>query len=99
MEDCRSWVFPKCIHMEDVPLYIEKLNAIPGDEVITFDLQNTTRMHSSFIGFLIHSKNHMAKNGGRLVLVLSLTIEKILVMLNLNDYFTSDNKPSVKKSA
>lgn len=99
MEDYRSWVFPEHINMEDVPIYIEKFKAIPSGMAITFDLRNTTRIHSSFVGFLIHAKHHVSKNEGRLVLMLSLTIEKILVMLNVFDYFASEIRPSVKKSA
>ena len=99
MEDNRLWIFPKHVNMEDVCVYMDRLNSITGDVAITFDLQNTTRMHSSFVGFLIHAKDHVTKNGGRMTLLLSLTIEKILIMLNVYDYFATEIKPSVKKSA
>src|SRR3990172_9394311 len=98
MDDCRLWEFPRNISIEKVSEYEDQLKEITRDDVITFDLRNTVRVHSSFIGFLIHAKHHIRKNGGNMVLFLSLTIEKILIMLNIIDHFSTEIAPSVKKS-
>ncbi len=61
----------------------------PGTSV-TFDLSDTVNIHSHVIGFLIHAKHHMEKIGGKLTIILSLTVEKILIMLNIREYFSPD---------
>lgn len=87
MEDYNTWEFPKNISIEQVSSYIEQLKYIKPDETVTFDLSKTVNIHSSFVGFLLHAKHSIGKNGGKLVLILSLTLEKILSMLNIINYF------------
>ena len=99
MDGYRVCEFPKSISIEKVSEYDDQLKQIQSDETITFDLRKTVKIHSSFIGFLIHAKHHINKNGGKLVLLLSSTIEKILVMLNIIDHFSSDIITPVQKSA
>jgi hypothetical protein len=100
MEDYSSWEFPKSINIEEVSEYIEKLKYIEQGETVTFDLSKTVNIHSSFIGFLLHAKHSIHKNEGKLVLILSLTVEKILIMLNIIDYFATEiSAPLSKKTA
>lgn len=99
MDDCRTWEFPRYIGIEKVCEYEEHLKNIKKDDVVTFDLRNTVKVHSSFIGFLIHAKHHIRKNGGNLILFISLTIERILIMLNIIDHFSTEISTSVKKTA
>ncbi len=97
MDDTKIWIFPKSVNIEEVSEYVEKLKNIKGGDVVTFDLSRTVNIHSSFIGFLIHAKHHINKNGGRLILLLSLTVEKILIMLNIIEYFSPEIETSFNK--
>ena len=97
MDDNKVWIFPKSVSIEEVSEYVERLKNIKASEVVTFDLSKTVNIHSSFIGFLIHAKHHINKNGGRLVLLLSLTVEKILIMLDIIEYFSPQIDTSFNK--
>jgi len=90
MEDIKIWDFPKSITFEEVSEYLESLKNIKPGEALTLDLSKTVSIHSSFIGFLIHAKHYMNKNNGRLILLVSMTVEKILIMLNIIDYFSPE---------
>ncbi|HOT45211.1 MAG TPA: hypothetical protein PLM53_12500 [Spirochaetota bacterium] len=90
MDDYKSWNFPKSISIEQVSSYVDRLKYVKPVETITFDLSKTVNIHSSFIGFLLHAKQNIERNGGKLELVLSLTLEKILIMLNIIDYFSPE---------
>jgi hypothetical protein len=90
MEDKKIWAFPKNISIEQVSSYVEQLRYINPGETVNFDLSKTVNIHSSFIGFLLHAKQNIGRNGGKLVLVLSLTLEKILIMLNIINYFSPE---------
>ena len=85
-----NFIFPKRIHFQDVSDYVEKFNTIKNYERVIFDLSETEEIHSSFVGFLINSKDFIQKRNGSILLILSNTTEKILKMLNLLSYF-SDN--------
>ncbi len=98
-DEYKAWIFPKDISIEKVSEYDEQIKRINAGEVITFDLRNTVKIHSSFIGFLIHAKHHINKNGGRIELLLSSTIEKILVLLNIMDLFSPDIISPIQKTA
>jgi anti-anti-sigma regulatory factor len=97
MDDNKIWIFPKSVNIEEVSEYVESLKNIKSRDVVTFDLSKTVNIHSSFIGFLIHAKHHINKNGGRLVLLLSLTVEKVLIMLNIIEYFSPEIETSFNK--
>jgi hypothetical protein len=99
MENSRMWEFPKNINIEKVSEYIEGLKNIKPGENVTLDLRKTISIHSSFIGFLIHTKHYMQKNGGSLCILLSLTVEKILIMLNIIDYFSPEITSSVSRKS
>ncbi len=99
MDDTNRWVFPKSISIEEVPDYLNAMKLIDARGSIVFDLTHTTSIHSSFIGFLIHSKHTIEGNGGKLILHLSMTVEKILVMLKINDYFSPDHEFKEKKKS
>jgi anti-anti-sigma regulatory factor len=97
MDDNKIWIFPKSVNIEEVSEYVESLKNIKSRDAVTFDLSKTVNIHSSFIGFLIHAKHHINKNGGRLVLLLSLTVEKVLIMLNIIEYFSPEIGTSFNK--
>jgi anti-anti-sigma regulatory factor len=99
MDDGTIWRFPRVVSIEKVSEYDDHLKQIKYGETIIFDLSDTVKVHSSFIGYLIHAKHSINKNGGRLVLSLSLTLEKILILLNIIDHFSPDIITSVKKTA
>ncbi len=90
MEDYYTWDFPKNISIEQVSSYVDQLKHIKPEVTVTFDLSKTINVHSSFIGFLLHAKHNIGRNGGKLVLILSLTLEKILIMLNIINYFSPE---------
>jgi anti-anti-sigma regulatory factor len=97
MDDNKIWIFPKSINIEEVSEYVERLKNLKNGEIVTFDLSKTVNIHSSFIGFLIQAKHHIRKNGGRMILLLSLTVEKILIMLNIIEYFSPEIETSINK--
>jgi hypothetical protein len=99
MDDYRAWTFPKDVSIEKVSEYDEQIKQIKAGEIVSFDLRDTVKIHSSFIGFLIHAKHHINKNGGKLELLLSSSIEKILIMLNIMDLFSPDIISSIQKTA
>ncbi|MBN1532691.1 MAG: hypothetical protein JXA20_08520 [Spirochaetes bacterium] len=82
--------FPKQIGFLDVADFMEKFNQIDPGLPVVFDLTETQDIHSSFLGFLLHAKNTIARKNGSLVLLLSYTIEKILFMVNLAEYFSRE---------
>ncbi len=90
MDDINTWKFSKSISPEEVSEYLDQLMLISPGASLTFDLSDTVNIHSNFIGFLIHAKHHVQKMGGKLTIILSLTVEKILIMLNIRDYFSPD---------
>jgi len=81
------WKFPRNISFDIVSQYTEALENKKKDVFLIFDLRNTLNMHSSFVGFLIYTKYTVEKNGGNLTLLLSNTVEKILTILKVENYF------------
>lgn len=84
------WIFPENISFEAVANYSQLFEGISSEKIITFDLSETENIHSSFIGFLIHTKHVLTRQGGSLKLIVSFTAERILVMLNILDYFAPE---------
>jgi anti-anti-sigma regulatory factor len=82
-----TWTFPRNIEYSDVPHYLRKFENLKITSAIAFDLSDTEEMHSSFIGFLICAKQALEKKGHPLVLHLSPSIEKILNMFQMLEYF------------
>ncbi len=82
-----KWTFPESIPLEIVPEFQEKFNNISIDGNIIFDLSATRDVHSSFIGFLLNTKNQLNKKGGTLILHLSTEVEKLFFMMNIRNYF------------
>lgn len=100
MEDNKAWVFPPHINLDEIPDYLEKLKQLDMTGIVHFDMSTTVSIHSSFIGFLIHAKHTVHGQGGRLILSVSTTVEKILTRLNIFDYFSQDcEAPSGRKTA
>jgi hypothetical protein len=90
MEGSIHMSFPKQIGFLDVAELMEKFGQIDPGLSVVFDLSETQDIHSSFLGFLLHAKNTISRQNGSLVLLLSYTIEKILFMVNLMDYFSTE---------
>lgn len=90
IHNTKEWLFPESIKFESVADYMQHFEQVDTSAHITFDLSDTTTIHSSFIGFLIHVKHMTQQNGGKLSLVLSFTAERILIMLNILDYFAPE---------
>jgi len=82
----RTWTFPKEISLEEVPRYSRLLDKCEYNEFISFDLTNTINVHSSFIGFLLHAKNHISSRGGDLYIYPSQAVTKIINLMQLRDY-------------
>jgi len=97
MEQETKWIFPDNIKFDEVPQYVERLKEHDLNKRIIFDLSETVNMHSSFIGFLIHARYNIKNDGGTLLLHLSFTVEKILTMLNILDYFSPETITILKK--
>ncbi len=95
-----TWVFPESISFDAVSEYAETFHSISGNRNMVFDLSQTHNIHSSFIGFLIHARHTLRTEGGQLHLHLSYTVERLLVLLNLMEYFSPDIRVvSRRKSA
>ena len=84
------WVFPENISFESVAEYNQLFQSLQNPDDLVFDLSQTENMHSSYIGFLIHTKHTLNRSGASLRLILSFTAEKILTMLNVLEYFSAD---------
>lgn len=85
-----EWKFPASINFETATYYINKLSQLDYENDIIFDLSETSFVHSSFIGFLLDTKNRSSNNGGKLILKLSPTLERLIVDIDLYDHFLSN---------
>ncbi|HPJ37595.1 MAG TPA: STAS domain-containing protein [Spirochaetota bacterium] len=86
--DNSTWKFPEEIDFCSVPQYISRLEREKLISNLVFDLTNTKKVHSSFIGFLIFVKNKVEENGGNLTLKTSPSLQKTLMMMNVSEYFS-----------
>ncbi len=91
------WVFPESISFDKAAEFVERLNENKDSMNLVFDLSSTINIHSSFIGFLIHAKHHLNRRGVNLTLILSLTVEKLLILLNIIEYFSPDVQVNINK--
>jgi anti-anti-sigma regulatory factor len=91
------WTFPKSIEYSEVPQYLRRLDGQTNDRALVLDLSDTEDMHSAFIGFLIVAKERIEKTGFKLVLYIPPSIERILKMLNIFEYFLTHAAPAVQK--
>ena len=82
-----TWTFPETIDFETASHYIFTMGNINYNDVITFDLRKTLKVHSSFIGFLIDLKQRVEGREGVLVLLLSPALEKLFLDVNLYTHF------------
>ena len=80
------WTFPKEIPLEEVPEYTSRFEKIDKPNNLMFDLSQTEWIHSSFIGFLIYAKHCLSAKGGKLYIIPSPSVQRILHLMNLNDY-------------
>jgi len=87
MAETKIWKFPENIRYENVPGYLAIFNNSLFHNEMVLDLSKTDILHSSFVGFLIHAKQLIEKNNGKLTIVLSKRSERIFHMLNIYDYF------------
>jgi len=81
------WRFPENIQYENVPGYLALLNNRFFNNELVIDLSDTDILHSSFIGFLIHAKQIIEKDNGRMKIILSKKSERIFHMLNIYNFF------------
>ncbi len=87
-----TWSFPYEIEFETATELARRLCDLSGAEnTVIFDLSKTKSVHSSFVGFLIHTKHYLESNGMRLVLKTSPQIDKVLALLNLGTYFLTES--------
>lgn len=86
--EAKIWKFPKNIGYENVPGYISILTRRHFQNELVLDLSSTEILHSSFIGFLIHAKQVIEKNNGKLVIIMSKRSEHIFHMLNIYNFFS-----------
>lgn len=82
--------FPRVIDFTVAATYIEAISRDLSAGDLIIDLETTEIINSSFIGLLIHIKDHIERNGGRLIVKMSPSIEKTFHRLNLLDYFTQN---------
>ena len=82
-----TWKFPRFINFESASSYTQKFSTLMYNENVIFDLSETENVHSSFIGFLIDLKQRIDKSGGVLIIHPSQSLERILNIINLHDYF------------
>ncbi|MDY6970669.1 MAG: STAS domain-containing protein [Spirochaetota bacterium] len=80
--------FPLNISFEMVSSYLKRFERESHNSSIIFDLSKTETIHSSFIGFLIHAKQKTEKGGGKLTIIISPSMERIFIMLNIIEYLT-----------
>lgn len=82
-----TWKFPRYIYFESASSYTQKFSNLMYNENVIFDLSETENVHSSFIGFLIDLKQRIDKCGGILTIHPSPSLERLLNIINLHDYF------------
>jgi anti-anti-sigma regulatory factor len=90
--------FPDVIEFESATHFSKELQNMNLEDEIVFDLTETTRIHSSFIGFLMHTKYMLEGNGKRLVLRTSPQIDRLFSMLNLTEFFSGSIRREGKQS-
>lgn len=86
----KIWKFPENIRYENVPGYLSILYRRRFQNELVLDLSETDILHSSFIGFLIHAKQVLEKDNGKLTILLSKRSERIFHMLNIYNFFSSN---------
>lgn len=82
--------FPRVIDFTVAATYIEAISRDLSAGDLIIDLEATEIINSSFIGLLIHMKDHIERKGGRLIVKMSPSIEKTFRRLNLFDYFAEN---------
>jgi len=85
--ETRIWRFPENIRFENVPGYLAILKNRSFHNELVLDLSETDILHSSFVGFLIHAKQIIEKDNGKLEIILSRRSERIFHMLNIYNFF------------
>ncbi len=86
--ETRIWRLPQNIGYENVPGYLAILKNSCFHKELVLDLSETDILHSSFIGFLIHAKQIIEKDNGKLRIILSKKSERIFRMLNIYNFFS-----------
>ncbi len=97
--DRTSWTFPEEISFSSVHEYAMQFQALQNPADVIFDLSATSRLHTSFIGFLISTRHTLAGKGIGFRLRASDELEQILRRMKLGDYFERDTEKEDKKSA
>ncbi len=89
----KTWEFPKNIEFSNVPDYLQQFEKENHTQEFVFNLNETESVHSSFIGFLIHTKGVVEARGGRVVVVVSPAIRRLFRIMNVLDFFMTDTSP------
>ena len=78
--------FPRDLNFINATGYINAIDNNNYMSDILFDLDETESIHSSFIGFLINTKQNLNKKGKKLHLSVSPVIKKLLKDMDLYNY-------------
>ncbi len=96
-----KWSFPVVVRYDEISEYSLMLKKVEERENVLFDLSETKRINSSFIGFLIHAKEYIEnRNNGQLHLKFSDSIERIVALLGLTAHFCVNTgiNPDIKSA-
>lgn len=87
MKKALIWKFPATVDISLVSRYLSVFNTMQNHHRIVFDMNDIEDIHSSFIGFLIFSKEKLKKSGGELVFHMSPYLSSMLTKLGMAEYF------------
>ena len=82
------WKFPEQITIFDTEIYHEIDNAINLNDEIVFDLTETNVVPSAFVGYMMDVNKRANNNGGCLQIKASHSMERLLSLLELKDFFS-----------
>jgi anti-anti-sigma regulatory factor len=88
MEKSMVWKFPPVVDICLVSRYMSVFERVVHANRIVFDMKEIEDIHSSFIGFLVFSKERLKKSGGQLVLEVSPYLKHTLKFLDMGEYFS-----------
>jgi anti-anti-sigma regulatory factor len=88
MKKAMVWKFPACVDICQVSRYLSLIEKLEHSTRVVFDMQDIEDIHSSFLGFLVFSKEKLVSRGGTLVLRMSPYMQKTVTRLGMSDYFS-----------
>ncbi|MBN2159883.1 MAG: hypothetical protein JW807_10840 [Spirochaetes bacterium] len=87
MNKALIWKFPANVDISLVSRYLSVFNTMQNHHRIVFDMNDIEDIHSSFIGFLIFSKEKLKKSGGEIIFQMSPYLRNMLTRLGMAEYF------------